>query len=388
MKSDSILGGIAAKIGGGSRASGFETQDMPGMLNSLFNLDGDHGNALTTVVKKTLIGSNVYIEDALNKEDDTMVPLMSVLCQVYVGYILTALQIYQSVDRYRTISETIGRVATESLEVPGLEDVDPQAILRAAFGDEEVAAGLEAARDSKMRNDIDEAVKHLAAGRLIEFDFHVARGENAGEVNPTGVEHKGSGIVTVPMYVQLYPTAMPSEVAKALVQFNYPERFWRRLAKAMSREIRFFRDFVLAMDLVERHNQILKQDRNNVLSDFYKDKITKQSKRVMDVLTGRNRNNIANSMLVISADTFKQINDESSIDLRNYADRQRFFNEAYAMILVVVDTNYNIIEMYYNGIPKKSEMPFRAVKQAGSTKSGIDIEELMQTIAKGAAPKF
>ena len=268
-----ILEGIAAKIVGGGSSSDTKYQDVPGMLNTIFNLDGDHGSAITTVVKKTLIGSNVYIESTLNNEDDFMVPLMSVLCQTYVGYVLTALQIYQSVDRYRTISNTIGRVATESITEEALANVDPKEIITSMFSGE--STGMEALRDSKFRSDIDEAVKHLAAGRLIEFDFTVS--DTTKEIDDPSQKADTRGLVTVPLYVQLYPTSMPPDVAEALVQFNYPERFWRRLAKAMSREIHFFRDFILGLDMVNRHDEVLKKDTNNVLSDFYKSKISKQS---------------------------------------------------------------------------------------------------------------
>lgn len=364
---DTVLNGIAAKIFGTGGNDDDNEGGIPGMLVSVFNLDGNHATSLTTVAKKTLVGSNVYVENDLVQED-ILVPLMGVVSQIYVGYVLTALEIYQSVDRYTTISESVGRVTTEAMKIPTL--CDPVSELAAEFG---TSVGTEALRDSKFSNEIDDNVKHLASGRLIEFEFCVDEHEKP---------------VIVPINVQLYPVSMPSDVAEALVQFNYPERFWRRAAKAATREIHFFKDFILSMDLVERHRKVIQHDEHNILNEFYKDKITKQTRRVYDIITGRNRNNIANGVVVITSDTFTKINDEASIDLNNYSDRQRFFNEAYCMLMIVVDTNYQVIDMYYNGIHKKSEMPFRAIKQAGSSKSGIDITELMNTIAKGAAPKF
>jgi hypothetical protein len=385
MDADSMLGKLANKLFGAGTADG-EFDTIPGMINNIFNLDQKHGASLTSVVKRTLIGSNVYIESTLAKEDEIMVPLMGVLSQLYTGYVLTALNIYESIERYRPIALTMGRIATESL---ALDALDPILDIKDMF------AGTEATRDQRLtRIDIEESVKHLAAGRFIEFDFRTGDGgtNKAGVQTGRPIEGQNGntvpGIVTVPMYIQLYPVTMPQDVAVALVQFNYPERFWRRLTKMLTHEIRFMRDFILGFDMVKKHRKVLKKDSNNVLSDFYHDKFAKQSRRIMDILLGRNRNNIANSMLVITADTFKQINDEASIDLSNFVDRQRFFNEAYAMVLAVVDTTYNVVDFYYSGIAHHSELPFRAIKQAGSSKSGVDLEELMRTIARGAAPKF
>jgi hypothetical protein len=391
-----ILTGIAAKLAGRAIEND-EGQGVSDIVKAIFNLDGQHGSSITTVAKKTMVGSTVYVESSLSNEDDLMVPLMSVLCQSYIGYVLTALGIYQSVDRYGTISETIGRVSTENLKASGVIDV--KAVLEQAFSmNPRVAAevGMEAFTDVRFKLDIDETMKHLAVGQLIEFDFWVGNGTandgndrgKSGNRTFTNDEKNGSHVVTVPIYCQMFPVSMPSDIAVALVQFNYPERFWRRLLKVFTREIGFFKDFIFSIDMVEKHKELLKKDTNNVLADFYKSKIKTQARKVYDIITGRIKNNIANSILIITESTFKNINDTSSIDLTNYADRQRFFNEAYAMMLVVVDTNYNTVDIYLNGIQKKSEHPFRAIKKAGSSKSGVDMDELMKTIAKGAAPQF
>lgn len=353
-----------------------------GVLNRIFNFDGDQGTSLTVVAKKTLVGSDVFIESTLVNEDDIMVPLMGTLAQTYVGYVLTALQMYQSVDRYTTIRDTVGRIATEAFVDAELSD--PARMIKQDLSLRAVPS-TEAVRNEKFSNEIDDNVKHLASGRLIEFDFLVAATDGN---KVTGVDSKESGKVTVPIYVQLYPAMMHPDIAKALVSLNYPERFWRRMAKVMSREIHFFRDFILCLDQVRQHREAMRKDDNNVLARFYQNKLGKQFKRIYQIITGRNRNNIANSMIVITSDTFKKINDEASIDLANFVDRQKFFNNAYAMMLIVVDLDYKLVDMYYNGISKGATIPFRAIKQAGSSKAGVDLQELMESIAKGSAPKF
>lgn len=407
-----ILSGISSKLlGGGNAAYGENTQSISEMCGTLFNLDSSSGKSITSMVKKTLIANSVYVEGSLINEE-VMVPLMGCLCQISVGYVLTALQLMQSVERYQTIRETVGRIATEAMFTPSYESLNLGNVIAEAFGD--VTVATEAAVYKSVANDIDENVKHLAAGRHIEFEFSVCPG--SGDTNIPGtvgnmpqqgsstktvvdkynqtttttssVKGGPSGTVVVPFYVQLFPVGMTAEVTKAIVEMNYPEGFWRRLAKVYTREIRFFRDFILAMDVVARHNKALKSDKGNVLSDFHEAKVSKQARRILSILSGVKRNNLANSIMVISSDTFKEICDSTSSDLRKANERQRFFDEAYVMLMAVVDTNYNMVEIYYNGIAPHSELPFRAIKQAGSSKSGIDLEALMQTLSRGAALKF
>lgn len=367
----SILTNLASKIVMDD-SEGPEVQGLREMINSVFNLDGKSGTSLTTVLKRTLIGSNVYIEDPLVNEE-IMVPLMGVINQRYVGYILAALNIFD-IENCKTVSDTLKRVGTEGFEISPV--FDPAKAVSDYF-----EAGLEAYNtNKKFKNDIEENLKHLAAGRLLEVG-----------INVPGKNDKGENVTTlssIPLYVQLYPVGMPSDVAVSLITLNYPERFLRRALKTYTREIHFFKDFILSMDLAEQQRAALRADRNGILNRFYKDRFSKQLHRVWDIITGSKHNNLANSVIVITADTFKKINDTAHIDLNTPADRQRFFNDAYAMSLVVVDTTFNMVEFYMNGIPNGSEVPFRAIKQSGSSKQGVDIAELIEAFAKGTSPKY
>lgn len=378
----STLSDLVEKMFDGDTDDGFV-----GIVNRIFNIDGTHSRSLTTLAKKTFVGSDVYIEDTLIHEDD-MVPLMGLLNQMYISYVLVALNIYQSVDRYRTIRETIGRVATEKVNI-NYSDFDPTIALEHLFKNE--SPGLEEARYNKtFGTEVENSVKHLVTGRLIEFDFHVGPNDEDPDDNPLAGE-KGAATaskVTVPIYIQMFPVPMSRDVAEALVVLNYPERFFRRFVKTITREIRFFRDFIFAFDLVEKHRKALAKDDTNVLNRFYQSKASKQASRIYNIITGRVKNNLANAIVVISMDTFTKVNDSSSIDLTSFVDRQKFFDESYSMGLVVVDTDHRLVDIYLNGIGHHSTLPFRAIKQAGSSKSGVDLSELMESIAKGATPKF
>lgn len=348
-------------------------QSIPDMLHSIFNQSmgsGDDVQSLTRLAKKTGVNSMVYIEDTLVEEDIT-VPLMSVLNELYISYVLVALNIYTSIDEHDVVSRSIGRIANESLEL--IEPIiDPVAAIKEGFAKASAEISVEAKRDG-----IDETVKHLICGRLIDFEFVV------------GSDQKGSPVtVTVPIFVQLRPVFMPSEVADAIVTLNFPGKLLRRWKMVKAGEIRFFRDFVLGLDLSAKEDKVIRKDRSNILAKFYNDKRKKQGKRFMSAVYGGKHNNLASSMIIFSKDTFEEALSNADLDWDDPLDRQQFFDESYSMVVVVVDQMYEVADIYYNGIPGVTNASFSAIKSTGGKNGGMDLTEVMKLIAKGAAPKF
>ena len=60
--------------------------------------------------------------------------------------------------------------------------------------------------------------------------------------------------------------------------------------------------------------------------------------------------NLANSVVVFSEDTVTRAKADSGIDLHNDQDRQRYFRDAYAMIVAIVDPLHQRVTIYFNGL--------------------------------------
>ena len=54
--------------------------------------------------------------------------------------------------------------------------------------------------------------------------------------------------------------------------------------------------------------------------------------------------------MIFTEESVAQAKADSGIDLHNAKDRQRYFRDVYAMILVIVDTMHQRITIYFNGI--------------------------------------
>jgi hypothetical protein len=368
-----------------------KTQSLPEMMSALLNFDGKNSRALTGLARRTMVSSMTYIDDALIKADITPA-LMSSLNQLLIGYVLTALNIYNSVDRYKIVEQIIGRIANEDLMFEEVIDIieDIKASFQATYVSNEDY-------DSAKIFTIEDAVKHLAVGRLIEFQFTVAESSSNTKTTDDGsgappevetVISSKPGQVVVPIYVQLKPVVMPSEVAEQIIQLNFPASLMQRWKMVKAGEIRFFRDFIASVDEGIAQRKALKLDTSNVLNTFYFHKLKNKRRHVQSVAYGEKKNNLASSILIFDKETFDAACAKSSFKIDDAIARWRFFDESYAMMIVIVDQRYDLVDIYYNGISSKSELPFSSITQASKSKSGIDLHDLMKTIAKGAAPKF
>lgn len=335
-------------------------------------LNGETGKSLTTATKKTLVSSVVYVDTTLVEEDIT-VPTLLTLNKLFISYVLTALSIYNLVDGYKEIEETIGRVATEVLRAYSKETSSTQDVLEVALealekGDKQNNNGDKTGGAIRV---VDAVNKDLAIGKLIIFTFKLDRGGK-------------QVLIPIPILVQLLPTNISPVVIDAIFSLNFLESTAKRLIKVKTGEIRFFRDFILGLDLAKKHADALKADTDNTLSKFYSNKMRKRWKYIKGILTGKFHNNSASSMFIVDKEVFDEALKNASINFDSYVDRQKFFNVSYAMIVVVVDRMSEIVDIYYNGIKDSTEASFRAIKSSNKD----SIVDIMGMIAKGGAPKI
>lgn len=352
--------------------------DLANLVEAVMGQTGEHARSLTGFSKQTMVTSVTYVEDTLIDNDIT-VPLMGSLNQLYLGYVLTALHIYTSIDGVQTVRTIIGRLANEGLEVTDSPELT--SFITEQFGKANVSTE---AYDNIKNLTVEDAVKHLVVGRLLEFEFNTVNTERGGDHNKVKTGSK----TIVPIYVQMFPVIMPASTAEAVITLNFPPKLLRRWKMVKAGEIRFFRDFVLALDLIQDHKKAIKSDKGNVLGDFYRHKSKNQSRHLWGMINKRKHNNLASSTLIFSKDTFEKACDSAGLNFDSAIDRQRLFDESYAIMIVVVDPMYDMVDIYYNAISMHSEVPFKSIKKAGESKNGIDMAEMTKMISMGSAPKF
>ena len=95
----------------------------------------------------------------------------------------------------------------------------------------------------------------------------------------------------------------------------------------------------------------------------------------------------ASNIVVISEETAMQLRVKHNLNLDNFKDRQKIFDKTYAMILVVIDRNYERVNMYHYGISASTSVGLRDIKVANKG-SGPNIMEVLAAFKGGNAPVF
>jgi len=342
-------------------------KDMVSMtetIQSVFSSTGDNANSMTSFSKTTSVNARAYVEESVVNEDISM-PLMSYLNQVYIGYVLTTLQLGSVLDNYSVVKKTLSRVSTE--EFHGVSK-DATNLITDMFRSKDNISTEAAVVD------LTKSIGAAACSKLIEFDFIVP-------------SEKGPTTVKVPVNVSINPAVITKATAEAFLHLNFETNMKSRWLKYQAGEISLFKDLLFSRDLTDKFSKALREDKTNVLRDMFD---TKNKNRFRDLsrLTGTKKNNVASSILIFDKSTLDNSLSDSVVDFSRPTDRQKFFDSSLALICAVVDNNYKHIDIYFNGISNHSSHPFKHIEKLGGAKDGVDIKTLMATFAKGSAPRF
>src|SRR5699024_11050659 len=96
----------------------------------------------------------------------------------------------------------------------------------------------------------------------------------------------------------------------------------------------------------------------------------------------------ASHIMVISDETARNMEREGRLRFSSHIQRQKVFETAYLMLLVVVDTKYEMVTIYHRGISLPTEVSFKEITRNGGKKDNIDINEVLKAYQLGDNPSF
>ena len=246
-----------------------------------------------------------------------------------------------------------------------------------------------------------------ADGNIIDQRTSIQRGNDVSRQSPSldrETKTKTYGDVTKTsdstyqfkayLYVQLVPYVLTPAVVEGYITANFSPPISKRWTKYKAGEISFWRDFVLARDLIKKQAKILKQDKHGVILDMMqrqKGALWAWWKHLFEshFAGGNMSHNLANTILISSKATFDRTCRESRINFNDNNQRQKFFNKTWSMIVCVVDPLYNTVEMYFNGVNMKGTYSFAMINKVGAKgQDNFDLKEVMSAFSQGLTPKF
>lgn len=363
------------------------TSEIGDSINGIIKLvDAFHETksvSLPEYTKKAIVASRAYI-DANVADDPILGDVFKVLQNVYVGYILTALQMNQYVANNRTVREMLSTIATESWEEDyiGIESIGTD--FAATFQ----AKGSVPNKPTMIENKDKVA---FPSGRIIAIDFN----------NPSDPKQR----FTANIFVQLLPRILPSEVMEQITQLNITTSLYKRWLQYKVGEINFWSDFVFQMDILKKRRDAIKKDRTGELGEVLRRQGNALSKRLLKLVRAvtftdifysgdkaaieklPNSQNIANSILVYDKSSFKRYLHSGGLNFKKHNDRQKFFAKAYAMVIVLIDPVYNTVTMYFNGIDAECEYTYNQMADSAK-RDTMNIVTMMKQLSQGQSPRF
>jgi hypothetical protein len=333
--------------------------------------------------------SRVYVASGI-ADEDIMLPLVGTLNQLYVAYIMTVLGMESIIDGGKTVADITRLVSSENL-------VDPVMLADAAFSGK-VSASVE-----NVSEDILERIEEiwnepgtktsggsstkLTDSKVVGLDdkeLHLV----AGRVVEVGITGAGGKTIPLRVYAQLVPRIVDDEVAGAFVGLNAKSPALRRLRRAKVGEIKFWKDFVFSLDRIAKVRSALKKDKTGDLQNMIEHQDSSLLKHWMSMARVANNYNSASSVMIIGKDQFQKELASNGVSF-DASTQAKFFKTSLMMMLAVVSTDYNTIELYTNGIKGKGEYSFDAIEKVGSAKTGgMDVKDVMTMFGRGNNARF
>lgn len=364
-------------------------------VDAVQNIEDATSMSLFQYTKRSTINSRVFIERAIGDEE-ILTPLMLNIMNLYVGLILTAVDMNRYVTSAKKVRDMMSVVATESIDdmpkytsemlseffkgsTRGGYDEARMDISRSdgsTFDDDQAGEPTSIA-SSQGGSVIDPEPKNasIPSGRIIEVSFGTNRQPDANNF-------------TVNLFLQLIPHYIPSNVAQEFVGLNFAPSVKQRWLQLTAGEISFFKDFVMGQDMRKRRLKALKADRTGILKEMENRKENNLADYWMKLAMIRpERQNLANTILIFEKNSFDRACSRSGLRWKSYQERQKFFNRTFVMMLCTVDPMYNKVEMFYHGLEAVSHFTFDQVKRNAKSES-MDLIKIMENYAKGMAPKF
>ena len=299
---------------------------------------------------------------------------------IFVGYWLQALSLITNVG-----DVNVGRVLDKlnpnrKVDTSGFLNT----IVSAGIGKESLTYASESLK-YKLPTVALEAKDDNKGGTLAKVDnIDDLTNLSIGKIINVTIKNNGQEAV-IPISFRLMVNTLPTAscvqlLSQGSVDLSFSERWFKWRAGRIS----FIKDLVFCQDLIREQKRTLMTDKDGVYSEIAK---RAKNSKLASFFSKNPSLAEASNIVVISEETAMQLRVKHNLNLDNFKDRQKIFDKTYAMILVVIDRNYERVNMYHYGISASTSVGLRDIKVANKG-SGPNIMEVLAAFKGGNAPVF
>lgn len=213
-----------------------------------------------------------------------------------------------------------------------------------------------------------------AVGKVMEVKFTVR-----------GNDSKNSDEITIPVVVKLDNMVIPADVIDQILTANSDEiTLGSRFKDALAGRIGFIKDFILCSDLVKSQKKTMIKDPTGYYNQLMK---RINNSRMYSALSGNISLAGVSSIVVISEEDESFVQKQIGGKLTNEHTREIIFNNTSAMMVVVVDKEWERVSIYVKDIDGFSQNSFDAFKSMAD-KGNNNIADIIKAFSLNNAPSF
>jgi len=264
--------------------------------------------------------------------------------------------------------EGLGTLATySSLTEASMQAIDLREAARTAAGINGATTPDGMVNSTDMSRMMREAVD-LSVGKV--FTVTVTKDRNRAEI-------------TLTVRLKVVPVASNTITHILTSGVNGAPSLKERWAQVTNDEIRFFQDFMFNIDLMEEHKKAIIADKTGLYSEILDNR---RKSKLWGYLTLRPSVAVASNIWIIDSVTQKEVERGLHGSLSdNYRLRQKLFAGSYMLLLIVIDSRWDVVTFYHRGIEDPTVYKIgdlKAANRAGAT----DVTEILKAYQAGSAP--
>ena len=219
-------------------------------------------------------------------------------------------------------------------------------------------------------------ISNLAIGKVVEVTF------DSG--NKKDKDDKGSKF-SIPVTIRLTPAILSDiSIMKILALKTDDNTLEERYHAWRAGRIRFIQDLILCQDLIDAHKKALMNDEAGTYSEIIS---RVNSAKKYGLLTGNPSLASASNIFIISEEVARELEGKLGGKLSKASIREKVFENTYAMIIAVVDREWQRITFYVRNISSSADYSVKDLKGANKNK-GPDITDILKAMMGGSAPTF
>lgn len=233
-------------------------------------------------------------------------------------------------------------------------------------GGNNVRRNIEAVADDRLNRTINDA-SNLVAGKLLSIRTTI-----------------GNQVNDMRIALRMSVQEIPEEVLVELVgDKSINQSFKERLFDVAAGKIGWM-DLIFCMDLFRERKRLIAKDKTEIVRQVRERQL--KHKRA-GLLTGNASMAEMSNIYVISTDTADQLKARFGLDLDNFQQRQKAFENTSGMIFVVVDIDNERATFYTDTIARSTNIGLVDIKTANKAKDG-NIMDIFNAYKEGASVRF